>query len=346
MTRHAARLAWTLLALASTVPAPAAAQPQVLVSGPQGSGELRHLTPAFTITVSGFPEGDPVVELRLQVDSENEFRPPHLVDTVIVPPTSVVRLQRPLPAETPLYWRVSARSSSGTEVRSAIIGPRATAPWLTLRFPNEPNGATLTTRQPQFAWSSATVDSPPGPWRFEVSISNAATRQVVLAQTVSDTTFVPQVPLEANTPYRWKVAARLGTTDSVSRESATTFVIADTDVPLATLLYQSFPNPFPTPAAPAACIWFDLHRPGLVTLEVFDIHGVLVRRLIPGPEIGSTLPAGRYGRQSGWSDTGCDPRMAWDGVGDDGRVVSAGVYLVRMRVGDQQLVKKMLFRGR
>lgn len=347
MMLPAGRLMAALLALAATGSARAArAQPQVIVSGPPESGLLRHLTPSFTIAASGFSEADPVATLRLQVAARADFGAPLIVDTTIVSPASVIRLARPLPQDTPLYWRAAARSSSGAEVRSAVIGPRATVPWLTLRFPNEPNGTTVNDRQPALAWSSGTVDTPPGPWRFEVAVTNAATRQVVVARIVTDTSFVPPAPLEANTPYRWRVTARLGAADSVSKESSATFVIADTDAPLATLLYQSFPNPFPTASAQSACIWFDLHRPSLVTLEVVDIHGALVRRLIPGPDIGSTLPAGRYGRESGWGDTGCDTRFAWDGLGDDGRVAPAGVYLVRMRAGEQQLVKKILFRGR
>ncbi len=338
-----------LLLLATTIaasPCAAFAQPRVAVTGPPESGSIRHLTPAFTIATFEFSEGDPIATLRLQVGAQGDFREPLIVDTTVAHEDSVIRLRRPLPENTPLYWRAIARTVGGSEVMSAVVGPRTTVPWLTLVFPNEPNGATLNDRQPALTWSSGTVDSPPGPWQYEVAISNAATRQVVVSQVVTDTSFVPPVPLETNTPYRWLVTGRLGGTDTVRRESVATFVIADSDVPLATLLYQSFPNPFPTPSAQSACIWFDLHQPSLVTLDVFDIRGRRVRRLIPGEGIGSTLRAGRYGRESGWSDTGCDPRFAWDGLGEDGRTVPPGVYLVRLRAGEQELVKKILFRGR
>lgn len=347
MTSRAGRLTWVLLALIVAGSArPAGAQPEVVVTGPPASGELRHLTPTFMIVTSGFATTDPVVEVRFQVGTHSDFRVPLLVDTTVSHDQRTIRLSRPLPQDTPLYWRAVARTASGSEIFSITTGPRTTAPWLTLVFPNEPNGTTVTSRQPALAWSSATVDNPPGPWRYEVAITNAATRQVVSVQMLTDTSFVPTTPLETNTPYRWRVTGRLGSTDSVSRESAATFVIADTDAPLATLLYQSFPNPFPTLSAQKACIWFDLHQPSLVTLDVFDIRGRRVRRLIPGEGISSTLRAGRYGRESGWSDTGCDPRFAWDGLDEDGRVVPAGVYLVRMRAGEQELVKKILFRGR
>ena len=347
MRVRASTLTWLLLAMSAAVTAhPVRAQARVLLAGPTEAGSLRHLTPTFAITPVDFSEADPVVTLRLEVAAQSDFRAPLIVDTTVSPAEPAIRLRRPLPEGTPLYWRATARTAAGADVQSTVVGPRTTVPWLTLIFPNEPNGTTVNERQPEMAWSSGTVDSPPGPWRYEVSITNAATRQVVVAQVVSDTTFVPTAPLESNTPYRWQVTARLGATDSVTQESAATFVINDTDVPRATLLYQSFPNPFPTPSAQGACIWFDLHQPALVTLEIHDIRGARVRRLLPGDGISSTLRAGRYGRESGWSDSGCDPRFSWDGTGDDGRVVPAGVYLVRMRAGDRQLVKKILFRGR
>ena len=347
MTRPASRLISALLAVAAAGSAtPVGAQPRVTVTGPPESGVIRHLTPTFRVMTSGFADQDSVVTLRLQVGAQAEFQEPLIVDTTVSIADSTIRLVRPLPQGTPLFWRVVARTVTGAEVASATVGPRSTVPWLTLIYPNQPNGTTVNSRQPVLTWTSGTVDDPPGPWSYEVSISNAATRQVVAAQVVTDTSFVPPTPLEANTPYRWRVTGRLGSTDSVTRETPATFVIADTDVPLATLLYPSFPNPFPTASAQSACIWFDLHQPALVTLEVFDIRGRLVRQLIPGEGVGSTLRAGRYGRESEWSDTGCDPRLAWDGLGEDGRSVPAGVYLVRLSAGNQELVKKILFRGR
>ena len=348
MTGRAGRLTVALLALvAAGSSREVNAQAVVTVTDPSESGAIRHLTPAFRVATSGFPEDDPVVTLRLQIATQGDFQGVLILDSTITPEDPTLRLRRPLPEGASLYWRAIARTGRGMEVSSPIVGPRTTIPWLTLVHPNESNGTTVTSRQPVLSWSSATVDAPPGPWRYDVSISNAATRQVVVARTVTDSSFVPPAPLEANTPYRWRVTGRLGTTDSVTRESAATFVIAASETPpRATLLYQSFPNPFPTATAQSACIWFDLHQPALVTLEVVDIRGRRVRRLIPGEGMSSTLRSGRYGRESEWSDTGCDPRLAWDGLGEDGRTVPAGVYLVRLRAGEQQLVKKIVFRGR
>ena len=127
--------------------------------------------------------------------------------------------------------------------------------------------------------------------------------------------------------------------------------------PAATLLYQNFPNPFPgtgvaaanamrAAGAPATCIWFDLGRPSRVRLEVYTLAGDLVRVLLPSPELTGVLPADRYGREPGGAERGCDPRLTWNGTGDDGRVVPAGVYLLRLQADGASQVRKVVFRGR
>lgn len=348
MTAPARGVARTLVALALTMSFArgAAAQPTVTLSGVAPGGPITHLTPTFVIDTAGFPAGDPIASLRLQVGVQSDLGGPPILDTTVFSAPASIRLPRPLPDDTPLYWRATARTGSGLEIASATAGPRVTIPWLALVSPDEPNGTTIGNRQPRLVWSAGTVDSPPGPRRFRVEVLNAGTRQVVAFQTTADTSVVLPVPLEANTPYRWRVTARFGPLDSVTVESRATFVVIDSDAPLATLLYQTFPNPFPTSAAQSACIWFDLHEPTSVTLAIHDLRGALVRRLIPSNGLGSPLPAGRYGRQAGWGENGCDPRLSWDGRGQDGREVPAGVYLVRLRAGGTETVKKILYRGR
>lgn len=82
--------------------------------------------------------------------------------------------------------------------------------------------------------------------------------------------------------------------------------------PAATRLAAPYPNPFRGDAA----LRFDLARPGEVTLEVYDVLGARVRTLANG-----TWAAGRHS-------------LSWDGRDDDGRAVSPGMYLVRLRAGD------------
>ncbi|NOT34018.1 MAG: peptidase [Candidatus Eisenbacteria bacterium] len=72
------------------------------------------------------------------------------------------------------------------------------------------------------------------------------------------------------------------------------------------------PNPFQS----SAVLRFELSRPGLVDLSVFDTQGRLVRRIT-----NAWMPAGPHG-------------FEWNGLDDAGREVGAGVFLSRLRTGD------------
>jgi hypothetical protein len=115
--------------------------------------------------------------------------------------------------------------------------------------------------------------------------------------------------------------------------------------PPVTLLYQNFPNPFPTASSPTTCLWFDLQSDATVTLAVYDLRGRLVRTLVPSAAVSARLPAGYYGRNGTSTGAGCDPRFAWDGRGSDGRTVPPGVYLARLQANGGWQTRKIVFRG-
>jgi hypothetical protein len=119
----------------------------------------------------------------------------------------------------------------------------------------------------------------------------------------------------------------------------------DTGRPAITLLYQNFPNPFPTSDSRFTCIWFDLNRTTSVSLTVHDVRGNLVRRLLPNASTPQFLAPGRYGRATSTAEDGCDPALTWDGRAADGSVVPRGVYLIRLRAGGTQSIKKAVFQG-
>lgn len=118
--------------------------------------------------------------------------------------------------------------------------------------------------------------------------------------------------------------------------------------PRATLLYQNFPNPFPSGGLLATCFWFDLARDADVRIQVLDIRGNVVRTLAPSSTTPGHFSAGRYGRGTGDipDGFGCDGRFIWDGTASDGRLVPPGVYLLRMRADGEDVVRRMLFLGR
>ena len=121
---------------------------------------------------------------------------------------------------------------------------------------------------------------------------------------------------------------------------------ADTGRPAITILYQNFPNPFPTADSRTTCIWFDLNRTASVSLTVHDVRGNLVRRLLPNAATPQFLAPGRYGRATPTAEAGCDPALTWDGRDATGSLVPRGVYLIRLRAGGDQSIKKAVFQGR
>jgi hypothetical protein len=332
-------------AMVGTVPPPLARAQSVEVIGPPDE-PIPTLTPTFTVQASGFTDPQRPVTLRLTVATDAAFSST-VVDTVLPGDTAVVTLARPIPDGARIFWRATAAGDDGTTVTSTTTGPRIVRRWLVLVAPNVPSGVTLATRRPTFVWSSADVVTPPGPWTYTFELLRSTNPVPVFATSgLVDTTFTPGLDLDLNTSYRWRVTARLATGESATVSSVASFVILDPGRPVATLLYQNFPNPFPRGPSQATCVWFDLRDPATVRLEIFDIRANLVRRLAPSADVPALLPAGRYGRAVGTGDGGCDPRFAWDGTGEDGRLAAAGVYLLRLTADGRTLTKRIVFRGR
>jgi hypothetical protein len=217
--------------------------------------------------------------------------------------------------------------------------------WLRLISPTRSVNDVLFTRQPTFTWSSPAVTLPPGPWTYEITITNTANGQIKQF-TVNDTTFVPPTPLEACTSYRWNVHANMvngPASDQITANSPGTFVIQTSECPTATLLYQNFPNPFGGGLQPNTCFWFDLARRANVSLNVYDLRGRHVRTIVPGL-LPAQLDSGAYGRQSG-TEGGCDTRLQWDGRDAAGRNAPPGVYIAVFTADGLRSTIKILYRG-
>jgi hypothetical protein len=90
--------------------------------------------------------------------------------------------------------------------------------------------------------------------------------------------------------------------------------------PVSEMKARNQPNPFTR----TTTINYQLTRPGLVSLEVYNVAGQLVSTLVS-----SAMPAGRHS-------------ATWDGRDEQGRRVSAGVYLYQLRAGDKALTRKMV----
>jgi hypothetical protein len=85
-------------------------------------------------------------------------------------------------------------------------------------------------------------------------------------------------------------------------------------------LRQNVPNPFATQTS----VSFTLPARSSVTLSVYDVAGRRVATLFSGE------------RGAG------DHEVAWNGVGDNGERVGAGIYFCRIEAGNRTLTRKML----
>ena len=90
-------------------------------------------------------------------------------------------------------------------------------------------------------------------------------------------------------------------------------------LPVTFRLNQNYPNPF----NPSTKITFALERPSRVSLNIYDILGRAVRKLVD-----EDLSAGEH-------------LVAWNGADESGAAVASGVYVYRLSVDGQAVSRKM-----
>ena len=101
--------------------------------------------------------------------------------------------------------------------------------------------------------------------------------------------------------------------------------LAAPDANIDSALLQNFPNPF----NPETWIPFRLSEGSEVTIEIYDVTGHLLRRLLLGHK-----SAGFYTSQ--------ERAAYWDGCNEDGERVASGVYFYAIRAGNFTDMKKMI----
>lgn len=308
---------------------------------------LTTVTPTFAWDAGTPPSAAGPNVFRLKVGTDSTLAATVLDTTISASVFTMPFAPRP---GARLFWRVAATSTLGAVESTAVRGPFVVPAWVTLRTLSSPRGHTIRDSMPAFTWSSPGVAAPPGPFTYDVFVYPASrdpSQAVAAARGITDTTFRPAAPLERNLPFRWRVVAHLGAADSLVVTSPGTIVVIDESVPAATLLFQSFPNPFPNPAVglASACVWFDVNRQGPVQLEIFDLRGRRVRRLAPSANVPPVLPAGRYGRPLSDATGTCDTRFAWDGRDESGAFVRPGVYLYRLTTPGFRDTRRLVFLG-
>jgi predicted outer membrane repeat protein len=96
--------------------------------------------------------------------------------------------------------------------------------------------------------------------------------------------------------------------------------VPTTDLPKAYAVTRVVPNPF----NPSTTIYYAAPRDGQASLDVYDLRGRRVRRLVQG-----SVAAGQH-------------QVVWDGRDERGLGVATGVYLVRLRAGEQVATLKVM----
>jgi 1,4-alpha-glucan branching enzyme len=92
------------------------------------------------------------------------------------------------------------------------------------------------------------------------------------------------------------------------------------EIPNNFKLFQNYPNPF----NPKTTIFFHLHTATDVCIEIYNMRGKIIKRLI-----GAKLSAGEHQR-------------IWNGKTDTGIKAASGIYLYKLKAGDFVETKKML----
>ena len=91
-------------------------------------------------------------------------------------------------------------------------------------------------------------------------------------------------------------------------------------LPFITFNLKNYPNPF----NPETTISFELSKPGNVVLNIYNLKGELVKRLI-----NNQMSNGKHS-------------IVWDGKDNNGHICSSGVYFYKIESNGRVEVKKML----
>ena len=91
-------------------------------------------------------------------------------------------------------------------------------------------------------------------------------------------------------------------------------------LPSITFNLKNYPNPF----NPETTISFELSKPGNVVLNIYNLKGELVKRLI-----NNQMSNGKHS-------------IVWDGKDNNGHICSSGVYCYKIESNGRVEIKKML----
>lgn len=152
-------------------------------------------------------------------------------------------------------------------------------------------------------WVARTVDPDANPGPFEVVLKPS------IAMDQTDGIHVSYYKWDGTDTEMWYATA-----------ASVTGVSESESVLRSALFAENAPNP----ATPGTTIRFGIVTPGPVRLDLFDVSGRVVRRLLHA------------------SVSEREHEVHWDGLGDDGAPVPAGVYLCRLAARDGCVTRRIV----
>jgi hypothetical protein len=210
------------------------------------------------------------------------------------------------------YYKLVAYDIHGNASAAALLRPNTIVATLLQSFSHSLGAAGI-----RIEWRLAecdpaavfTVSRAEAPGTAFVEITDAAVEREGLAFAFVDKSF------EKGSRYRYRVEVTDNGTRHVLFE---TEAINAPIVPLT--LYQNLPNPF----NPSTVITYYVPETCRVTLEIYDVSGRAVARLVDADEKAGVHEA------------------RWNGTDSSGGKVGSGVYFYRLRAGKDTMTRKMV----
>jgi len=259
----------------------------------------------------------------IEVDTTSEFNSPELwTDTLrSVEDTSIVAS---LEVGRRYYWRLASRSYCGQSSSSQPLTFVTSCPTLTGPDPTtlSPENGSTGGLEVTFEWGEVV-----GAWAyaFRIDTLQPDSQYQWKFDTLFDATTTVTLPDSIPQVIYWQVKA-LGNPPCGDGDWTSPTLYTDVEeipsssLPGAFTLSQNYPNPF----NPETRIEFSLPQTSYVTIDIFDILGKRIRRLV-----NERLSAGHK-------------IVTWDGRDDNGQSVSSGVYFYRIVADDFAESKKMI----
>ncbi|MDI3503169.1 MAG: hypothetical protein PWP64_105 [Candidatus Cloacimonadota bacterium] len=258
-----------------------------------------------------------------QLSSDPEFE--ELLYNVLDYPHPYYQVSRLEPYST-YFWRVASISEIGPSLFSETCqfetGALSEAPSIP-KLISPQNMATNLPRNPVLVWQESELAEF---YWLQLARDPYFSTLIIDDDQIMQTPFVAPL-LEANSSYYWRVAAinsfnssffsnsrRFSTGNQVENED-------DLSPGVKTELAQNFPNPF----NPTTSISFSVKDPNQpCSLFIYNTKGQLVKRLFDGIPLRSPV------------------KLTWDAKDENGNPVSSGIYLYRLRSGEESQQRKML----